>query len=150
MESQKIINFLEPEDDNEIYFQTKKWYIINDQNNGQYQENATINFNTDVIKQNLCDYSHAYILITGDVKVVGENNVNTRFCYKNTPFIRSVLHLNDTHIETAERIELVMKHYNLIEYSDNYQDTIGSLYQFKRREQSGNIGMHAGNMMQEI
>ena len=31
MESQKIINFLEPDDDNEKYFQTKKWYTINDQ-----------------------------------------------------------------------------------------------------------------------
>ena len=46
MESQKIINFLEPDHDNEKYFQTKKWYIVNDQNNGQYQENSTIKFNT--------------------------------------------------------------------------------------------------------
>ena len=41
----------------------------------------------------------------------------------------------DTHIETAEDLELVMKHYNLIEYFDNYPDSVGSLYQFRRDEQ---------------
>ena len=80
----------------------------------------------------------AYILLTGDVKIIGEN-VNSRFCFKNTPVSRSVLHLNDAHIETAENLELVMKHYNLIEYSDNSQDTVGSLYQFKRDEQPLNV-----------
>ena len=144
MESQKIINFLEPDDDNEKYFQTKKWYIINDQNNGQYQENSSLKFNTEVIKPNLCDYAGAYILVTGNVKITG-GNANTRFCFKGCgPFIRSVIHLNDTHIETAKNIELVMKLYNLIEYSDNYQDTVGSLYQFKRHEQPLN---DAGNLV---
>ena len=112
MESQKIINFLEPDDDNNKYFQTKKWYIINDQNNGQYDKNSTIKFNTEVIKQNLCDYSDAYILVIGNVKIINEN-------------------ANDTHVETAENLQLVMKHYNLLEYSQNYQDTVGSLYQFR-------------------
>ena len=78
MESQKIINFLEPDDDNEKYFQTKKCYIINDQNNAQNQENSTIKFSTDVIKQNLCGYSDAYILVTGNFKIVGET-ANTKF-----------------------------------------------------------------------
>ena len=36
MESQKIINLLEQPDEDDLKFQTKKWYIINDQNNGQY------------------------------------------------------------------------------------------------------------------
>ena len=39
MESQKIMNFLEPDDSTEKYFQTKEWYIINDQSNDQYSEN---------------------------------------------------------------------------------------------------------------
>ena len=42
---------------------TIKWYIINDQNNGQYgrgnENNSTIKFETKVIKPNLCDYSDA-------------------------------------------------------------------------------------------
>ena len=66
MESQKIINLLNK---NDIEFQkltSKKWYIINDQNNRQYGEgdenDSSINFQTKVIKPNLCDYSDAYIL----------------------------------------------------------------------------------------
>ena len=137
MESQKIINVLEPNDNNEKYFQTKKWYIINDQINGQYNENSTIKFDTEVIKENICDYGDAYILVTGDIKIIG-GATETKFCFKDTPFIRNVLHLNDTHIETSGNLKLVMKHYNLIEYSDNYQDTVGSLHQFKRAEQPMN------------
>ena len=136
MESQKIINFLEPDDSTEKYFQTKKWYIINDQSNGQYNENSKIKINTEVIKENICDYGDAYILVTGNVKIIG-GNANTKFCFKGiSPFTRSVIHLNDTHTETVEDLQLVMKHYNSIEYSDNYQDTVSSLYQFKRDEQN--------------
>ena len=54
-------------------FATIKWCIINDQNNGQYgignENDSTIKFETKVIKSNLCDYSDAYILVTGDIKV---------------------------------------------------------------------------------
>ena len=61
---------------------------------------------------------------------------NTPFCFKGPSlFTRCVLHLNDTHVETAENLQLVMRHYNLIDYSDNYQDIVGSLYQFKKDEQ---------------
>ena len=69
--------------------------------------------------------------MTGNVEIIGENNAAT-FCFKNCDlFTRSVLHLNDTHIEIAENLELVeMYHYNLIEYSDNYSDTAGSFYHF--------------------
>ena len=67
-------------------------------------------------------------------------NDNTRFYFKNSPVTRSAVHLNDTHIDTAENLQLIMNHYNLIEYSDNYKDTVGSLYHFKRDEQSLNNG----------
>ena len=134
MESQKIINILEPNDNNEKYFRTKKWYIINDQINGGYNENSTTKFHTEVIKESACDYGYAYILVSGDIKIIG-GDADTKFCFKDIPFIRNVLHLNDTHIETSDYLQLVMKHYNLIEYSGNYQDTVGSLYQFKRAEQ---------------
>ena len=57
MDSQKIINLLEQpgdDDNDELKFQTKKWYIINDQNNGQYvkgdQNDSTIKFSTEIVK----------------------------------------------------------------------------------------------------
>ena len=132
-ESQKIINFLKPDDDNGKYFQIRKWYIINDQNNGQYQENSTIKFNTEVIKPNLCDYADTYILVTGDIKIIGGNNA-TRFCVKNSRFNRSVVDLNDSPTETVENLQLVINYYNLIDYSDNYQDAVASLYYFKEMD----------------
>ena len=41
---------------------------------------------------------------------------------------------NDGHVEKAEDLDVVMPMYNLLEYSDNYQNSTGSLYQFKRDE----------------
>ena len=80
MESQKIINLLEQSDDDELKFQTKKWYIINDQNNGQYgqgdQNDSTITFSAEIIKSFLVDYSEAYILVTGNIAVVNGNNTD--------------------------------------------------------------------------
>ena len=36
METQKIVNLLNDSDNESSEFATRKWYIINDQNNGQY------------------------------------------------------------------------------------------------------------------
>ena len=104
--------------------------LINDQNNGQYgkgdENDSTTNVNTEVIKPNLCDYSNTYILMTGNIAVVNGNN-NTEVCFKNcSPFIRCVTHFNDEHVETVENIDLVRNLYNLLEYSDNYQEYSGS------------------------
>ena len=46
----------------------------------------------------------------------------------------SVTHINDEHVETAGNMDIIMPMHNLIEYSDNYADSSGILYQFKRDE----------------
>ena len=138
METQKIVNLLDDADNESSKFATRKLYIINDQNNGQYgrgnENDSTINFETKVIKSNLCDYSDTYILVTGDIKV--ENvAADTNVAFKNcAPFTRCVTHINDQHVETAENLDIIMTMYNLIEYCDNYRDSSGSLYQFNRDE----------------
>ena len=147
MEEQKIINFVEYSDEDDLKFQTRKWYIINDQNNGQYgkgdENDSTIKFNTEVLKPNICDYSDAYILVTGKIAVINGNN-KTGVCFKNcTPFTTCITHINDEHIETAENLDLVMNMYNIIEYSDNYEQPSRSLWQYKRNEQNMN---GAGNI----
>ena len=91
-------------------------------------------FETKVIKPNLCDCSDAYILVTGNIKVAAIA-ANTNVAFKNcTLFTRCVTHINDEHVETAENLDIIMAMYNFIEYSDNYADSSGSLYQFKRDE----------------
>ena len=75
MKTQKIASLLNDPKNKSSKFATKKWYIINDQNNGQYgrgnenENDSTVKFETEVIKPNLCDYSEAYILVTGDIKI---------------------------------------------------------------------------------
>ena len=50
------------------------------------------------------------------------------------PFEKCNLEINDEHVDTAENLDIVMPMYNLIEYSDNYQDSSAMLYQYKRDE----------------
>ena len=104
-------------------------------NNDRGSENdSTIKFETKVIKPSHCDYSDAYILVTGDIKVIAVA-ADTNIAFKNcAPSTRYITHINDEHIETAENLDIIMPMYNLIECSVNYADYSGSLYQFKRDE----------------
>ena len=72
--------------------------------------------------------------MTGDIKVE-DVAANTNFVFKNcAPFTSCVTHINDEHVETDGKLDIIMPMYNLIEYSDNYADSSESLYQFKRDE----------------
>ena len=142
MENQKIINQLDKIDTDSKHFATKKWYITNDENNTNYGVNKdtgadnpdTIKYDTRVLKPNLCDYAEAYILIYGTIRAAAAN-ANTRLALKNcAPFIKCNLEINDEHVDTVENLDIVMPMYNLIEYSDNYQDSLVTLYQYKRDE----------------
>ena len=144
METQKIANLLGDVDNSSSKFATRKWYVINDQSNtdcGEGSENGTtVKFETKVIKSNLCDYSDAYILVTGNITATG-GDANTRVAFKNcAPFTKCITHINDEHVDNADNLDIIMPMYNLIEYSDNYSDTSGSLWQFKRDEQNMSNG----------
>ena len=92
-------------------------------------------------ESSLCDYSDAYILVTGDIAVEGANN-DTKVAFKScAPFRKCGTEINETFIDEAEHINIAMPMYNLIEYSDNYSDTSGSLWQFKRDEIEGDIDL---------
>ena len=136
MENQKIINLLDKIDADSKHFATKIWYIINDENNTNYGVNKdtgadnpdTIKYDTRVLKPNLRDYTEAYILVDGTIRGTGGNN-NTRLALKNcAPFTKCHLEINDEHVDTAENLDIAMPIYNLIEYSDNYQDSSATLY----------------------
>ena len=131
METQKIVNLLNDSENKSSKCASRKWYVINDQNNGQYgignDNDSTIKFEAKVIKPNLCDYSDAYILVRGDIKVTGIAE-DTNVAFKNcAPFTRCATHINDEHIETSDNLYIIMPMYNLFEYSDNYADSSGSL-----------------------
>ena len=142
MENQKIINLLDKIDTDSEHFATKKWYIINDENDTNYGVNKdtgadnpdTIKYDTRVLKPNLCDYAEAYLLVDGTIRAAAADG-NTRLALKNcAPFTKFNLEINDEHVDTAENLDIVMPMYSLIEYSDNYQDSSTTLYQYKRDE----------------
>ena len=84
MENQKIINLLNKSDTNSRHFATKQWHIINDENNTNYGVNkntgennlVTINYDTRVLKPNLCDYVDAYILADGTIRATNAVDAN--------------------------------------------------------------------------
>ena len=86
METQKIANLLGDADTESSKFATRKWYIINDQNNTNCgdgnEDSTTTKFETKVIQSNLSDYSDAYILVTGDITATGGGD-DTRVAFKN-------------------------------------------------------------------
>ena len=137
LETQKIVNFLGDADSESSKFATRKWYVINDQNNkdyGEENENGRTNkFETNVIKSNLCDYSETYILVT-DITATG-GNADTKVAFKNcAPFTKGITQINDEQVDGADNLDIIMPMYNLIEYTDNCSDTLGSLWQFKSDE----------------
>ena len=80
----------------------------------------------------MCDYAEAYILVDGTIRAANPVNA-TRLALKNcAPFTKCNLEINDEHVDTAENLYIVMPMYNSIEYSDNYQDSSATLYQYKR------------------
>ena len=63
-------------------FATKKWYVIDSQSKGNYSHNGPIKFLTKSIESSLCDYSDAYVLVTGNIVVTGEDR-KTKVAFKN-------------------------------------------------------------------
>ena len=89
-----------------------------------------------MLKSSLCDYSDAYILVKGKITITGagddaaarqadeiDKGVSFKYC---APFTNCISEINNTQIDNAKDVDIVMPMYNLIEYSDNYAKTSGS------------------------
>ena len=121
MEHQKIINLLDTSD-SMPRFNTKKWIEVHDQSGESYNISKQIRFKT--MLTDICDYSDAYIVVKGTItvkKVKDREKHNRRLILKNNfPFISCVSKNNETLIDNAEELAVVMPMYNLIEYNKNY------------------------------
>ena len=145
METQKIINLLNNTENEYSTFATKKWYIIDSESKSNYSHQNPIRFLTNSLESSLCDYSDAYILVTGNITAT-PNNAATQVVFKNcAPFEKCRTEINETFVDEADFINITMPMYNLIEYSDNYSDTSGSLWQFKRDEIEGDADLTINN-----
>ena len=135
MEYQKIANLIDDTPNQPSKFRTRNWVEINDESRGAYNANSQIKFKTTMLKSSLRDYSNAYILVKRTISVnntaaqgAAANNTNKKVIFKNcAPFTNCISGINNTQIDNATDIDIVMPMYNLIEYSDNYAKTTGSL-----------------------
>ena len=138
MEYQKIANLIDDTSNQPSKFRTKNWVKISDESRGAYNVNSQIKFKTTMLKSSLCDYSDAYILVKGTISVnntaaadASVNNSNKKVTFKNcAPFTNCISEVNNTQIDNAKDIDIVMSMYNLIEYSDNYAKATGCLWQY--------------------
>ena len=145
METQKIINLLNNTENQYSKFAAKKWYIIDSESKGNYSHENPIKFLTNSLESSLCDYSDAYILVTRDITAT-PNNAATQVIFKNcAPFEKCRTELNETFADEADFINITMPMYNLIEYSDNFSDTSGSLWNFKRDKITNNADVTNDN-----
>ena len=132
-------------------FRTRNWVEINDESRGTYNINSQIKFKTTMLKSSLYDYSDAYILVKGKITITGAgagadaparqaDERDKGVAFKNcAPFTNYISEINNTQVDNAKDIDIVMPMYNLIEYSDNYAKTSGSLWQYFRDEPDDNL-----------
>ena len=112
MKHQKILNLLNKVNDSK--FVTRKWNIVSANLNANYGVGKEINYNTEVLESNLCDYNDTYILVKGDVTVtaVPEAQVAITNC---ASFTKCITKIDGTTMDDAENLDLVMTIYKVIE-----------------------------------
>ena len=120
-------------------FRTRNLVKTNDELRGTDTSND-IRFKTTMLRSSLCDYADAYILVKETVTITGARNDGATkradkrgrgVTFKNcAPFTKCISKTNNTDTDNAQDIDIVMPMYNLIEYSDNYPKTSGSLWQY--------------------
>ena len=97
-----------------------------------------------MLRSDLCNYADAYILVNGTITVTanaGANNIRDKknrplILKNNAPFVSCITRINGNLIEDADDLDVVMPIYNLLEYSKNYKNTVGSFYNYYRDELS--------------
>ena len=130
MEYKKITNLLDTALDNVPRFITKKWVEVHDQSGSaddRYKPNKQIRFKTSMLRSDWCDYSDANIVVKGTITVTRLNSVlyDKKLAFKNNaPFVSCISKINNTLIDNAEDLDIVMPTYNLLEQGKNYSKTI--------------------------
>ena len=104
------------------------WVEINDESQGTYNKGNQSGFKTSMLRSSLCDYSDAYILVKGTITVANAaiataaaNNVDKKVIFWNcAPFTNCISRINNTQVDDAHDIDVVMPMDNLIKWKHNY------------------------------
>ena len=106
-----------------------------------------------MLRFELCDYSDAYIVVERNITVRNPENdaYDKKLAFKNNaPVTSCISKINNTLIDNAEDLDVVMPMYNLIEYSKNYRKTTGSLWNYYRNEPNSGLGGDNDNINYSI
>ena len=94
-----------------------------------------------MLRSRLCDCSDAYVLVSATITVpntvaagAAANNRKNIIIKNCAPCTNCISKINNTQIDNAKDIGIVMPMYNSIEYSDNFSKTSGSLWHYYRDE----------------
>ena len=130
-------------------FNTKNWVEIDDESRGAYNTNSQIKFKTSKLRSSFCNYSDVYILVSETIAITGAGTDDVAkqlderekgVIFKNwEPFIDCISEINNTQMDNVKYIDVVIPMYNLIEYSNNYLKTSGSLWQCYKNDWNDNI-----------
>ena len=156
MEYQKITKMLGTTLDEVLRLITKKWVKVHDQSGSaddRYKPSKQIRFKTSMLRSDLCDYSDACIVVKGTITVTDPNNANydKKLAFKNNaPFTSCISKINNTLIDNAEDLDIVMPMYNLLEYSKNYRKTTGNFWNYYRDEPNSGLGGDNNNVNYSI
>ena len=139
MEYKKIIKLVDDTPNQPTKFQAKHWVEINDESRVTCNTNSQIKFKTSMLRSSLCNYSDAYILVSGTTTISGKgaddaakklDEIHKRVLFKTcAPFTDCISEINNTQIDNTKYIDVVMSMYNLTEYSDNSK-TSGRLWHY--------------------
>ena len=139
MDYQKITNLIDDASNQPSKFRTNNWVEINDESRGTYNVNSQIKFKTTMLQSSLCDYTDAFILVKGTITINGAGDDaaarqaderDKGVAFKNYAPFTNCISENNTQADNAKDIDIVMPIYNLVEYSDNYVKTTGSIWQY--------------------
>ena len=120
MECQKITKLLDTTSNNVPIFIIKKWIDVHDQPSNaesRYKLSKHIRFKTSVLQLDSCNYSDTYIIVKGTIIVTDPNNdaYDKKLAFKNNAtFISRITEINNTFIENAGDLYVVIPIYSLI------------------------------------
>ena len=84
-----------------------------------------------MLTSDLCDYNDVHIIVKGSISVTSTNKANRRnkklTLKNNAPFKSCITKINNKFVDHAKDLNVTILMYNLLEYSDNYSMTSGSL-----------------------
>ena len=90
-------------------------------------------YHTEILKSILCDYNNTYILLRGNITVIGHVTQVTQVAFKNcAPFTKHITRIGGTIIDDAEDLDLVMLMYNMAHIILKQQEAYGFIQKMKQ------------------